>query len=280
VWAKVLGDDRAVVALLGFALLVGPLLARGREARVLVGLSSAVTLAVLLPGIFGLLDTLTGTGPIAVRLLFTAPWPVLVGLLVTAPLPAVVAARLPDRRGAAEVPALVAAGLVLGLLAMTGTAVWSRDARAHLVSSPTWKVKAAHQERAEAVLAERPGPGPVVLPPGESRALAILTTRVAAAVPRDYYIQFVQEPQAQRDARYALRRFIDPTRRDPTRAVLARSLEDLDVSLACVPSRARAQQDALRSIGLTDERPISGLTCFDGPGSGTLTPPAARAPAR
>jgi hypothetical protein len=275
-WAKVLGDDRAVVALLGLGLLLGPLLARGREARLLAALAAAVTLAVLLPGVFDLLDALTGTGPIAVRMLLTAPFAVLVGLLVTAPLPASLTDRLPDPR-AVHLPGVLATVLVLGLLATTGTPVWSREAQASLASSPTWKVKQVHREHVEAVIAERPGPGPVLLPPGESRTLAITTTEVVAVVPRDYYIQFVQEPQDEHDARYAFRRFMDPTIKDPTPRVLSRSLEALQVSLACVPGRARAQQAALREAGLTGERPVAGLVCFDGPG---LTPPAGRAPAR
>lgn len=273
VWAKVLGDDRLVVVLLGVALLLGPLCTLGREARVIAGLASVVTLGVLLPGLFDLVDALTGTGPIAVRMLLTAPVAVLVGLLVTG-----LADALPSpARVAAYAPGLVAAVVVLGL-ALTGTSVWSRDAHAFLVGSPTWKVKAVDRERVEAVLAERPGPGPVLLPPAESRTLAITTTEVVAVVPRDYYVQFVQETQDQHDARYAFRRFMDPQMLDPRPAKLAESLETLDVSLACVPGRAGKQQRVLRELGLTDERELAGMVCFDVPS--TLTPPAGRAPAR
>ncbi len=285
VWAKVLGDDRAVVALLGLALLVGPLLARTREARLLAALAAVVTLAVMLPGVFALLDALTGSGPVAVRMLFTAPWPVLAGLLVTVPGPAALAARVPARGSApaAVAPVLlptVVLGLVLGLLGATGTPVWSPEAGASLSSSPTWKVKADDRHAVAAVLAEDPGPGPVLLPPGESRALAVTTTRTFAVVPRDFYVQFVDEPQDEREARFAFRRFMDPTRKDPTRRMLAQSLETLDVTLACVPGRARKQQRTLRAVGLTGRRDVAGLVCFDGPGTGSLTPRAGRAPAR
>ncbi len=278
-WARVLGEDRAVVALLGLALLVGPLLVWDRPGRLLAAVGSLLTLAVLVPGLFDLLDALTGTGPIAVRLLLTAPLPVLAGLLVTVPLPAAAAARLPSRAASWGV-GIAAAGAVLALLAGTGTPVWSSAAHATLASSPTWKIRADQRAHADAVIAEHPGPGPVVLPPGESRALAISTTRVVAAVPRDYYVKFVQEPQADRDARFALRRFIDPLVRDPVPRVLARSLEALDVSLVCVRESARRQQHELRTIGLTGERRLLGLVCFDGPGTGAITPPAGRAPAR
>ena len=281
-WAKVLGEDRLVMAMLGFALLVGPLLARGREARLLAALASAVTLAVLLPGVFELLDVLTGTGPIAVRMLFTAPLPVLVGLLVAAPLPATATARAP-RAASAYLPWAVAA-VVIGLLTTTGTPVWSREAKAFLVSSPTWKVEAEDRAHVEAILAQDPGEGPVLLPASESRALAITTTRTFAAVPRNYYVQFVQEPRAEHRARYALRRFVDPLVDDPVPPVLGRALETLDVTLACVPGRARGQQAALREVGLTNERRVAGMVCFDGPGTGAVstevTPPAGRAPAR
>ncbi len=269
VWAKVLGEDRPLVVLLGIGLILGPVLARGREARVLAGLGSLVALGVLLPGVFDLLDRLTGTGPIAVRMLFTAPFPVLVGLLVTAPLPAALTARLrAGPRAAAYLPGLVAAAVVVGFLAVAGTPVWTHGAHATLAGSPTWKVKAVHRERVDAVLAEDPGPGPVLLPPGESRTLAITTTEVVSVVPRDYYVQFVQEPQADHDARYAFRRFMDPHMKDPRPAMLADALERLDVSLACVPGRARVQQRTLRTIGLTGERELAGMVCFDGPGAG------------
>jgi hypothetical protein len=280
-WVKVLGDDRVLVVLLGFALLVGPLLVADRAGRMVAALATAVTLVVLVPGVFDLLDTLTGSGPIAVRMLFTAPFAVLVGLLVTVPLPGSVAARLPSRAGvAASLPGVVVGVLVVGLLALSGTSVWSRGSHASLESSPTWKVRAEDRQRAEAVVAEHPGPGPVLLPPAESRALAIATTQVFAAVPRDFYLQFLKEPQPDRDARYALRRFIDPTRRDPRRPVLARSLETLEVSLVCVPRGARGQRADLLAVGLTGERRLAGMVCFDGPGAGALTRPAGRAPAR
>ena len=273
-WVKVLGDDRVPVVLLGLALLVGPLLVADRAGRLVAALASAVTLAVLAPGVFDLLDAATGSGPIAVRMLFTAPFPVLVGLLVTAPLVASPAARL-SSRSTALLPGLVAGGLVVALLAATGTSVWSRGSRASLVSSPTWKITAEDRARAEAVVAEDPGPGPVLLPPAESRALAVTTTRVFAVVPRDFYLQFLHEPRAQREARYALRRFIDPTRRDPRPPALAVALQTLDVSLVCVPGRARGQQDELRRIGLSGRHRLAGMVCFDG-----VTPPAGRAPAR
>ena len=283
VWMKMFGEDRAVVALLGFALLVGPALARGREARLLAALASVVTLAALVPGLFELMDALTGTGPIALRMMFTAPLPVLVGLLVTVPVPGSLRLRLPTAARAAQLPAVLATALVLGLLVAQGTPVWSRGARATLASEPTWKLKQSHRDAAEAVLAEHPRPGPVLLPRGPARALAIMTTEVFSAVPREFYIQFLEEPRTEHRARYALRRFASPVLRDPVRPVLARALETLDVSLACVPERAGHQQADLRAIGLTGERRLGGMVCFDGPGTGSLTPVtprAGRAPAR
>ena len=275
VWSKVLGDDLPVVALLGFALLVGPLLVRDRVGRLLASLAGLVTLAVLLPGVVDLLEAATGTGPIAVRMLFTAPWPVLVGLLATADVPASLRTRAP-----AATLGVVAGVVALALLVSTGTAVWSRGAKAFLESAPTWKVKSSDRTRVEAVLAEHPGLGPVLLPASVSRALAVTTTRTYSVVPRDYYIQFVQEPRAQHRARYVFRRFMDPTIKDPVPPVLARAMQTLDVTLACVPGRAGRQQAELRTIGLTGERRLAGMVCFDGPGTGALTPPAGRAPAR
>ncbi|GAA1920804.1 hypothetical protein GCM10009815_14350 [Nocardioides marmoribigeumensis] len=282
VWGRVLGTDLPVVALLGFALLVGPLLVRSREGRLLAALAGVVSLAMLVPGLFDVLEALTSTGPIALRLLFTAPWPVLVGLLVTVALPPGLA-----RRGTTHLPGVVAAVVVLGLLVGTGTAVWSSGAEAVLASSPTWKVKVEARRHVEALLATDPGPGPVLLPAAEGRVLAIMSTRTFSVVPRDYYIQFVQEPQEQHRARYAFRRFVVPSVKDPVPPVLARALETLDVTLACVPEGARRQQAELRTIGLPDERRVGGMVCFDGPGTGTLpqvtppvTPPAGRAPAR
>jgi hypothetical protein len=280
VWSRMFGEDRVIVALLGFALLVGPALARSREARVLAGLGSTVSLAVLVPGLFSLMDTATGTGPIAIRMLFTAPLPVLAALLVTVPVPAAWHERLRGAAPAAYLPAAVATLLVLGLLAATGTPLWSPRARATLVDEPTWKVRQSDRDDVAAVLAARPGPGPVLLPPGPGRTLAITTTELFSAVPRDYYIQFVKEPRAEHVARYALRRFIDPGSKKPSRPVLASALETLDVSLVCVPPYSHRRRADLAAIGLTGERRLGHMVCFDGPGGGALTPQAARAPAR
>lgn len=277
-WLKVFGDDRLLLAVVALALLVGPHLARGVSARLLAALTGLLTFVMLVPGVFSLLDTVTGAGPIAVRLLLLAPVPVLVGLLAAAPLPDAVRSRGPrTSRWTAVLPA----GVVLAVLAVSGTPVWSAGARASLEPQPTWKVKPWQKASVEALLAEFTGPGPVVLPPQESRVLAITTTRLVSVVPRDYYVQFLEEPKAQRNARFALRRLMDPGMRDPRPEMLLRSLDALDVTLVCSTDDDARQIALLREVGLAGERPIGDMVCFDGPGTvPVVTPPAGRAPAR
>jgi hypothetical protein len=220
-------------------------LARGRQPLVLA-LASAAALAALLPGVFALVDRVTGAGAVEWRLLIGIPTAVLVGMLVTA---APTATLL--------VPVLVAAALV-----WQGQPIWTGHAHARLQLPPVWKVdpQALGDVRALLRVDGGAGPGPWLLPTKDMGTLAVVTTRHFAVVPRKFYVKGLDEPPGAHLARQRLLALESGSADLPTAAQVAHALTRLHVALACVeaadPTRVRLLDAATgqpgRSVGSLD----------------------------
>ena len=212
-WSRVMGADDVLVGLLVLGVLAGPLLVRAGTSRVLAATATVALFLAASPGVIALLDAATGAGPIAPRLMLVAPVHVLVALLVTI--------RVPLRSRGRLTAALLRrqdallAGLVLSVLAASGTVAWDPGISASVATRPTWKVPEEALTNVRLLLAEDPGPGPVLLPEHEMRALAVTTTRTFAVVPRTFYVALLDETPPRHAAREILRRFVDEERRDP-----------------------------------------------------------------
>jgi hypothetical protein len=270
-WARVTGTDHLVVGLLVLGVLAGPLLVRAGAPRLLAATATLGFFLAASPGVIDLFDRLTGAGPVAPRLMLVAPVHVLVALLVTV--------RLTPRTSRGRVLAVLLrhqgtliAAVVLAVLVGFGTVAWSPTIGASLTGRPTWKVPIAALSNVRLLLAEDPGPGPVLLPEHEMRTLAITTTRTFAAVPRTFYVPLLEEAQPRHSAREILRRFVDPERRDPPIGRVRAALVTLGVTVACAPVDDAWQVDTLRLSSFVNARLVGTMVCFDRP-PGLAEPP-------
>jgi len=259
-FVRVVGADPWLAALLVVGLLVGPVLVRNREGRALAAAASFTVFVVLTQGLFGLLDAVTGAGPIDYRLLLLGPVPALVGLLLSAPLPEVLPALV---RWPAV--AVATAGLV-ALVTVTGTPVWSGAVGATLTSHPTWKAHLVTLPDLKAVLALHPGAGPVLLPRGAMATMALLTTRTFAVAPRRFYLHGLPPEAAEVVARKVLLRVVDPAMAGlpPLRRV-ERALPAVHVSLACDYSEHVEALELLEQAGYGTPLIVRDLTCLRPP---------------
>lgn len=277
-----LGTSTAMVALGLVGVVFAARLAPGRL-TVLVACGSLASMAALLPGVFGLVNAFTGSGPITWRLLLGIPTWVLVGMLLAT------SGHKLRLDGATATPRLVngvrvalPTALVL-VVVLAGTPIWSHDAGAQLTSRPTWKVDQKILADVRLALQLRARHGPWLLPPAQMEVLSLTTTRVSPVVPRAYYLSALRVSRTELQDRLVLLALVRG-RALPTVAV-RRALRRLGVSVACVPAESHraartlsdAVADPLHDVGtmrctpsegtrLTEQRvaPLSGSCCpFD-----------------
>jgi hypothetical protein len=260
-FVRILGETAPMVALGLVALALAPLLARRGAPRALAGASALVSIWVFAPGILPLVNTVTGSGPILWRMLYVAPIPVLVGLLLALPWKPVSTERPWVRYGAYAAAAVVAIGFVLG-----GRPVWSNTGHGGPVtvtSTPEWKVDIEALDDVEAFDGVH-AKGVVLLPPRRMKVLTMFSTDSFPVVPRDWFVRNIHEPRADRNARRLLTLVAEAKRAMPAAGPVAKALDRLDVTVACVAS-AENQRDALtilRQAGYGDQRKVGSMTCL------------------
>lgn len=251
-WQLAFGLQPALVLLAVLAWVVGVRLARGRQPLVLA-LASAAALATLLPGVFGLVDAVTGAGSVEWRLLIGIPTAVLVGMLVSA---------APIRTLTAT-PTLLVPALVLAALAWQGQPVWVSQAHARLQLPPVWKVdpQALRDVRALLRTDGGTGPGPWLLPPRDMGVLAVVTTRHAAVVPRKFYLHGLGDAPGAHRARQRLLALESGVGTPPTVPEIAAALRRLHVPVACVDAQDHTKVRLLdQAAGRAGER-VGSLNC-------------------
>jgi Family of unknown function (DUF6077) len=272
-FVRVLGEAPLMVALALVALAVSPLLARRGAAAVLAGGSALVGVLVYAPGVLDLINAVTGSGPILWRMLYVAPVPVLVGLLVALPW----AERDRPRGGVVEDerPAkLQRAGALAGLAAVVvgfvgGNPVWAHTGHGGPVTvsdRPEWKLDLEALADVE-VLAERDISGTVLLPPRWMKVLTMYTTEAFPVVPREWFIQNMDEPRASTEARRLLFNVAGGEGPFPSEGNVRRALEQLDVTLACVGESQDAERvvELYEAAGFRDTEKVGSLTCLRAP---------------
>ena len=270
-FVRMLGEVGPMVALALVALALAPLLARRGAPAVLAGASALVGVLVYAPGVLDLINAVTGSGPILWRMLYVAPVPVLVGLLVA--LPWARRDRPPrdhagdqrsdtlPRAGALAALAAVVAGFALG-----GRPVWSHTGHGGPVTvseRPEWKLDNEALADVE-LLAERDLSGTVLLPPRWMKVLTMYTTEAFPVVPREWFIENMDEPLASTQARRMLYEVADGRGPFPSEGNVRKALEQLEVTLACVGSGDDAGRvvELYTAAGFSDREKVGSLTCL------------------
>jgi hypothetical protein len=271
---RMLGEVSFMVALALVALAVAPLLARRGAAAALAGASALVGVLVYAPGVLDLINAVTGSGPILWRMLYVAPVPVLVGLLVA--LPWAKGDRPPtasdedDRAGNLQrVGAIAGLGAVVVGFALGGRPVWSHTGHGGPVTvseRPEWKLDTESLADVE-ILAERDLGGTVLLPPRRMKVLTMYTTEAFPVVPREWFIQNMDEPRASTAARrmlYGVAAGVGPF---PSEGNVRQALEQLDVTLACVGESEDATRvvELYEAAGYRNQERVGSLTCLRAP---------------
>lgn len=237
------------------ALVVGVWLVRG-PVSLLVMSGALATVAVLVPGVFQVTNTLTGAGPIAWRLLLGIPLWVLVGLLFAAPWPGWLVWR----------PRVLSAGLlpvVLVLVILTsGTALWSSDIRARLTDRPVWKVSPSALADVRAAMRLKTPSGLWLLPQQQMEILAISTTDHFAVVPRSFYLPGFDAGTTDHHQRMALLDLV--TGVPVTVSKVRKALIGLDVALACVGDDHLDERRVLRRAVAAPLQPVERMACHVG----------------
>lgn len=255
------GVAPAMVALSVLGLVLGPLLAR-RSASPLVAAAVVAALAMVLPGMFGAANAVTGAGPVLWRMLLGVPTWVLVGLLVTIEAP-----RLGARAGRA-VGGLVAAAVALVVL-LAGTPQWSPDLGAQLTSRPTWKVDQRALEDVRALDRARVSRGTWLLPPIHMEVLPIQQTEHFPVVPRGFYLPGPEVNPGDQDARALLYQtvFVNGAAPLPGLEETRDALDQLDVGLMCALVEDVQLRGRLVELS-ADTRRFAGLVCIRLDGDG------------
>ena len=265
-FVRVLGEQAPMVALSLIALGLAVVLARRGAPAALAGSAALASVLVFAPGILPLINTVTGSGPILWRMLYVAPIPVLVGLLLAAPVPSLGATRTAVARA---VP-VAAAVVVLAGLALGGRAVWvdtGHGGPVTLRSSPQWKLDTAALADVEA-LADRGLSGEVLLPPRWMKVLTMYTVDAFPVVPREWFIENIEEPQAATKARRLLYQLASGKLPLPNKRNSADALALLDVDLACTGESDNTKRVVkyFKAAGYTETSTVGTLTCAERPG--------------
>ncbi len=264
---RVIGDPGVMASLAVVALGAAVVLARRGVAAALAGASALASVLVYAPGILDVVNTVTGSGPILWRMLYVAPIPVLVGLIFALPAPRLGADRAKLARVLPAVPALVA----VGCLVVGGAPIWAETRHGYgvkLTSTPVWKVdetSLADVERAVADDLE----GTVLMPPRRMKVLTMYTTDAFPVVPRQWFLQNIEEPKADRKARRLLYALVDSADQEVAGPDKVRAaLERLEVDVACTGRSRRTKDvmDRFAQAGYTDTVRYGTMRCARRPG--------------
>ncbi|HET7802463.1 MAG TPA: DUF6077 domain-containing protein [Humibacillus xanthopallidus] len=245
VFGYLFGLVTSVVALGVVGTVLGPRLVQG-PAAALATCAALSGLASLVPGVYDAVNTATGAGPVAWRMVLVIPVAVLVGMLVTARLPSsTVSARW---RPLADRGAALAACAVVAVVLAQSTPLWSSDTGTRLAFNQ-WKVDEAALQDVRAVLPLTTPPGVWLLPPSQMAVLAMTTTERAGVVPRALYLANLKAPDVAISDRYILYRLVTGHYVAP--ATIRLALDRLSVTLACVAATdsqaGRLLTEAVRS---------------------------------
>ncbi len=199
-------------------------------------------------------------------MLYVAPIPVLVGLLLAAPVPSLGAAR----EGLARAVPIVGVVVVLAGLVLGGRPIWSHTGHGgpvSLRSSPDWKLDTEALADVE-ILAAHGVTGEVLLPPRRMKVLTMYTVDAFPVVPRDWFIDNIDEPQASTNARRVLYQLASGELPLPNKDNAADALELLDVDLACTGESDNTQRvmKYYAAAGYTKESTYGSLSCARRPG--------------
>jgi hypothetical protein len=237
------------------AILLAPWLVRRGPTRVVVTAGSLAALVVMAPGMPDVLNRLTGAGPILYRMAWVPAIPALVGVLATAPW-RLERAPAPARIAVVVlVPAVVVVAILLG-----GKLLWTRGDTS-IYSGPEWKYDQQPLEDARWIERTYDGSTPVLAPWPVMRGLALSTTEVHGVDPRSFYLQSLDEPAAQHQARIDLSQSMRNGNPKP-QADFLEDLDRLDVEYVCLDDAKKRIREVLAGDGWTAERHNSRLTCY------------------
>jgi hypothetical protein len=227
---------------------------------VLLMCGSVATFVALLPGIFPLVNAVTGAGPVAWRLMLGVPVWVLVGLLVAAPEPSAWV-RLGSQRRRRLGVALGAtlAGALVAASTLSGVWLWSSRIGGRLEATPSWKVSAQALENVRSVNTGRVPKGLWLLPPEEMQVMAISDTRHFTVVPRDLYLSGLTAGTRDLQDRLVLLGLVSG--RAVSRAGVRSALDRLDVTLACVPWDDQRARRILAAVVDQPLQPVGAMRC-------------------
>jgi len=281
-FVRVLGDHGWMVALALIALCLAVLLARRGAPAAFAGAAATISVLAFAPGVLGLINAVTGSGPILWRLLFLAPVPSLVGLAATVSWsdvrgwwPRRPPAEEGDEGGEADRPAprglAVAAAVapvlaVLVLLGLGGAPVWSTPSysgiRPELRSGPSWKVDTPALRDVEAAV-DAGLDGEVLMPPRRMKVLTQYTVAAFPVVPRDWFVTNIDEPKGAHQARRLLADLAAGELTDPPGRRIGKSLDRLGVDLVCVgETRTQKSLAVLAKVGwAADPTRLGTMSC-------------------
>jgi hypothetical protein len=228
--------------------LCGLWLVRRNGAQVVASGVPVVMLIVTAPGVFALMNDLTGAHAVLWRAIWIAPVPALVGVAASVPLPSA-------NRLAAPVPAVV---LALAIIA-SGLPLW-RGADVSFASRPTWRYGPKVTAQGWAVIHASPRNAVVLAPYPTMRAIALATTRVHVTDPRDSYRDLIDEPAANRAARAVLARIVFG-HVPPVKQVRS-ALRQLDVRVVCLEPEWENRRNAVRKAGYRPLGRVGSQVCF------------------
>ncbi len=265
-FVRILGEQTPMVALSLIALGMAVVLARRGAPAALAGSAALGSVLVFAPGILSLVNTVTGAGPILWRMLYVAPIPILVGLLLAAPVPDLGAAR---RTLARAVPVLAAVVVLAGLV-VGGRPIWDYTGHGGPVTlrdSPDWKLDTEALADVR-ILADRGVEGEVLLPPRRMKVLTMYTVEAFPVVPREWFIQNIDEPEADNNARKLLYQLASGELPLPNKQNSADALELLGVDLACTGESDNTERvmKYYAAAGYTEESSYGTLSCARRPG--------------
>lgn len=247
-----------VGAIGGLALWTAPWLARaGAAARVVAGIG-AISVVLLIPGLFTWITETQGLGETLWRTFWMVPAPALVGLLAAVP-----SSHLAPWSGI--VPGTVAAALLIA----SGQPIWNVS-EVHVISRPGWKEQPQNLRQARGILAHYDGPGTVLAPYETMRAISLITVRTKAVNARSWYAKILPENPRRTRERFALTDLVEGETPKPSLQQTRAALSDLHVGAACVRSyrpevldfikRAGPYRDAFRTAGVGKWHPLICVT--------------------
>ena len=260
-FVRILGDQTPMIALSLIALGVAVVLARRGAPAALAGSAALASVLVFAPDILPLINTVTGSGPILWRMLYVAPIPVLVGLLLAAPMPDLGSSR----KAVAKAVPIAAGVIVLAAFALGGRPVWDHTGHGGPVtlrSSPDWKLDTGALADVR-ILADEGVQGEVLLPPRWMKVLTMYTVEAFPVVPREWFIDNIDEPEAATNARRVLYQLASGELPLPNKQNAADALELLGVDLACTgeSDNTRRVLKYYRAAGYTEKSTYGTLSC-------------------